>query len=173
MSNMGRNGNIMFDKIKAVAMDVDGVLTDGTFWWGQNGCEMKRFCFADRTGIPLAQQAGILIALVSGESSPDGMAIVDRYAKKLNIDIVYKGCHDKKDAIRQIAEDYNLKLSEICFMGDDVNDLPAMAVVGISVAPANARLSVIKKADFVTKQEGGHGAVRELLDLIIESNNKA
>jgi len=150
-------------------MDVDGVLTDGTFWWGQNDVELKRFCFADITGIPLAQEAGIILAIISGDSSASGMAIVDRYAKKLNIKTVYKGCHDKASALQEFAEKHKLELSEVCFIGDDVNDIAAMGIAGVSVAPADAHPSVLSKVKLITQHKGGHGAVRELLDMIIES----
>ncbi len=159
----------MFDTIKAVAMDVDGILTDGTFWWDQNGKELKRFCFADITGISLAQRTGLIFALISGESSLTGMAIVERFAKKLKIKNVYKGCKDKELAIREFAEQNGLELSEICFIGDDINDLPAMEIAGFSVAPPNAHFSVLKKVNFVTLHKGGEGALRELLDMIIKS----
>lgn len=155
-------------KIKAVAMDLDGVLTDGTFWWDQNENELKRFCFADVTGIPLAQKAGIILAIISGESSAAGKAIVGRYAKKLNIKTVYKGCHDKASALREFAQKNKLDLLEVCYMGDDINDLPAIAIAGFSVAPPNAHSTVLQKVDFVTQHFGGFGAVRELLDIIIE-----
>lgn len=161
--------NGMLDKIKAVAMDVDGVLTDGTFWWDQNGKELKRFCFADVTGIPLAQEAGLFLALISGESSASGIAIVERYAKKLKIRDVYKGCKDKALALKEFAQSNGLELSEVCFMGDDINDLPAMEIAGFSVAPPNAHLSVLKRVNFITQHKGGDGAVRELLDMIVEN----
>ncbi|OGC22515.1 phosphatase [candidate division WOR-1 bacterium RIFOXYB2_FULL_42_35] len=155
-------------RIKAVVMDVDGVLTDGTFFWDSGTLELKRFCFADRTGIPLAQKAGLIIALMSGESSEAGMAIVDRYAQKLNITAVYKGCRDKGKAIKEFAQKQQLKLAETCFMGDDINDIPAIKLAGFSAAPADANPAVLKTVDLVTKRTGGHGAVRELLDLILE-----
>lgn len=158
----------MLHKIKAVAMDVDGVLTDGTFWWDQNEVELKRFCFTDITGIPLAQKAGIILAIISGESSDSGKAIVERYAKKLNIKTVYKGCHDKGFALREFAEKNKLDLSEVCYIGDDINDLPAIEIAGFSVAPANAQPAVLKKVNLITQHHGGDGAVRELLDMIIE-----
>ena len=157
----------MLEKIKAVAMDVDGVLTDGTFWWGTNGEELKRFCFADVTGIPLAQKAGLVLALVSGESSPAGMRIVEQFAQKLKITEVYKGCKDKSVAVREFAKKYGLDLAELCFIGDDINDLPAMEIVGLSVAPSTAHSSVLSKVNMVTQHRGGHGAVRELLDLLV------
>ena len=149
-------------------MDVDGVLTDGGFWWGVNGEELKRFCFADVTGIPLARQAGIKLALISGESSPAGMALVQRFADKVKITDVYKGCHDKAAAIKDFAQKWELSLTEICFVGDDVPDLPAMEVVGVAVAPADAQAVAKAKAQFITVRNGGHGAVREVLDTILE-----
>lgn len=155
-------------QIKAVVMDVDGVLTDNTFWWDAGETELKRFSFADVTGIPLAQKAGIRLCLMSGESSEPGMAIVDRYAKKLKIQDVYKACRDKGKAITEFAKKSGIDLSEICFIGDDIGDLPAMKLVGLSVAPSNAQPVVLEIVDMVTKCEGGHGAVRELLDKILK-----
>jgi 3-deoxy-D-manno-octulosonate 8-phosphate phosphatase (KDO 8-P phosphatase) len=162
----------MLDKMKAVAMDLDSVLTDGTFWWDQNEIELKRFRFADITGIPLAQKAGIILAIISGESSDAGKAIVTRYAKKVNIKTVYKGCHGKASALREFAEKNKLDLSEVCFMGDDINDLPAIEISGFSVAPPNAHSAVLRRVNFVTKHRGGSGAVRELIDMIIELRTK-
>lgn len=159
----------MFESIKAVAMDVDGVLTDGTFWWGTGGEELKRFCFADVTGIPLAQQAGIALALVSGESSQAGAALVQRFADKVKIADIYVGCHDKAEAVRDFSQRHHLSLSEICFVGDDVQDLPAMAIVGLAVAPADAQPTARAKARFVTSRSGGRGAVREVLDAILDT----
>jgi 3-deoxy-D-manno-octulosonate 8-phosphate phosphatase (KDO 8-P phosphatase) len=149
--------------IKAIALDVDGVLTDGGFWWGPNGEEWKRFSFADVMGISLATKAGLVVALVSGEDSP----LVDRYAAKMNIGEVEKNCKNKAQAVRSLAERRGLSLSEICFMGDDVNDLTAMDVAGLAAAPANARPEVLQKAGFVTTGNGGNGAVRELVDAIL------
>ena len=148
-------------------MDVDGVLTDGTFLWGVNGEELKRFSFADVTGIALARADGVVVALISGESSPDGMALVQRYADKLGIVDVYRGCHDKAAALRDFAAAHHIELDQICFIGDDVIDLPAMAVAGLSAAPADAHASVLAKADYVSRTAGGKGAVREVLDLVV------
>ncbi len=157
--------------IRAVAMDVDGVLTDGMYWWGSNGEELKRFCFADSTGITRAMKAGIRIALISGESSEAGMALLQRYADKLKIADVYKGCHDKAAALRDFAQRNGLELQEICFMGDDFIDAPAMAIAGLAAAPADAQALARKHAQLVTERPGGQGAVRELLDLILEHHD--
>jgi len=162
----------MLEHIKAVAMDVDGVLTDGTFWWGPDGNELKRFCFADGTGITLAMQAGLLMALISGESSESGMTLVQRYADKLKIKNVYKGCHDKARAVQDFAIKNGLDLSAVCFIGDDIIDLTAMSIAGFSAAPSNAHPSVLKQAKLVTSRTGGQGAVREVLDLILKHKHK-
>ncbi len=158
------------DAIRAVALDVDGVLTDGAFWWGAHGEEFKRFCFADATGIRMAIRAGFQIALISGESSTDGMALVQRYADKVGITDVYKGCHDKESAIRNFAEKHRLQLSEICFVGDDTIDVPAMTAVGVAVSPADAQMAAKSAAHWVTDKNGGNGAVREVLDAILKTN---
>ena len=150
-------------EIKAVALDVDGVLTDGTFWWGVDGSELKRFSFRDVMGISRAMRNGLVFALISGEQN----ALVDRYATKMKITNVFQGCGDKEAALRSFAEARHLSLANICFMGDDVNDLAAMKVVGFSAAPAQiAHETVVAAASYVTKCPGGRGAVRELLDYL-------
>src|SRR3977135_1704813 len=98
--------------LKAIVLDVDGVLTDGGVWWGPNGEEGKRFCFADIMGVSLALKAGALITLISGEDSP----LVDRFAAKMHLTDIAKGCKDKAAALRAFAERHRLMLSEICFM---------------------------------------------------------
>jgi 3-deoxy-D-manno-octulosonate 8-phosphate phosphatase (KDO 8-P phosphatase) len=150
-------------EIKAIAMDVDGVLTDGGVWWGPNGEEWKRFHFADIMGLSLARKSGMVIALLSGEDSP----LVDRLAEKLGITDVYKGCKDKASALRAFSERHGLRLQEICFVGDDVNDLPALAIVGLSACPADARPSVRENCQVVTNLAGGNGAVREVVDMLL------
>jgi 3-deoxy-D-manno-octulosonate 8-phosphate phosphatase (KDO 8-P phosphatase) len=149
--------------LRAIALDVDGVLTDGGVWWGPDGAEWKRFSFDDIMGVSLARQAGLTVTLISGEDSP----LVDRFAAKLELNDITKGCKDKASALRAFAERHGLALQEICFMGDDVNDLAAMELAGLSAAPANARAAALRKADLVTRANGGNGAVRELVDLIL------
>ncbi|MCU1232558.1 MAG: 3-deoxy-D-manno-octulosonate 8-phosphate phosphatase, YrbI family [Candidatus Solibacter sp.] len=153
--------------IKAIALDVDGVLTDGGIWWGPNGEEWKRFCFADIMGVSLARKAGLLVTLISGEDSP----LVDRYAVKMNLPDITKGCKDKASALRAYAERNQLQLAEIAFMGDDVNDLAAMELAGLTAAPADARPAVRKAVAMVTEARGGNGAVRELVDHILSNRS--
>jgi 3-deoxy-D-manno-octulosonate 8-phosphate phosphatase (KDO 8-P phosphatase) len=156
-------------KIKAIAMDVDGVLTDGGVWWGPNGEEWKRFHFADIMGLSLARKSGMAIALISGENSP----LVDRLASKLSIGDVHKECKDKASALHTFAERHGLRLQDICFIGDDVNDLPALNIVGLSACPADARPAVREKCQVVTKLTGGNGAVREVVDMLLASAKMA
>ncbi|MGA2275284.1 MAG: HAD hydrolase family protein [Bryobacteraceae bacterium] len=149
--------------LKAMALDVDGVLTDGGVWWSPEGGEWKRFSFADLMGVSLARKAGLIVTLISGEDSP----LVDSFAVKMNLADVAKGCKDKAAALRAFAERHGLGLEEICFMGDDVNDLAAMKLAGLAAAPADARPVARSCADVVTRASGGNGAVRELVDMIL------
>jgi 3-deoxy-D-manno-octulosonate 8-phosphate phosphatase (KDO 8-P phosphatase) len=149
--------------LKAIALDVDGVLTDGGVWWGPNGEEWKRFCFADIMGVSMAMKSGLIVALISGEDSP----LVDRFAVKMGITDIEKNCKDKARALRSFAARRGLALGEVTFMGDDVNDLEAMGISGLAAAPANAVPGVLKKAAFVAAKRGGNGAVRELVEAIL------
>jgi 3-deoxy-D-manno-octulosonate 8-phosphate phosphatase (KDO 8-P phosphatase) len=153
--------------IKAVALDVDGVLTEGGFWWGPGGEEFKRFSFKDVMGISLGRKAGVIFALISGEENP----LVDRFARKMGITDVYTGCKDKAYALRSFAEARNIPLAEVCFMGDDVNDIPALEIAGLAAAPADATDKVKEKASIVTRHTGGNGAVRELIDDILSARD--
>lgn len=154
--------------IKAVVLDVDGVLTDGGFWWGPNGEEFKHFSFTDVMGISLGRKAGLKFALISGESSP----LIDRFADKMEITDIYKGCKDKAAALRSFSQKHGLDMSQVCFMGDDVNDIAALELAGLSAAPANAHESVKQRATLITKHSGGQGAVRELLDLLLKRRDQ-
>ena len=153
------------NKIKAVALDVDGVLTDGTFVWGANGEEYKKFCFLDIMGISIGVKSGLIFALISGEDNP----LIDRYATKMGIIDTYKGCKDKASALKNFAQKYNLPLQQVCFMGDDINDASAMELAGLAAAPSTAHEDAKVKANLVTKCPGGNGAVRELIDFILSS----
>jgi 3-deoxy-D-manno-octulosonate 8-phosphate phosphatase (KDO 8-P phosphatase) len=153
--------------IDAIVMDVDGVLTDGTFWWGPNGEEWKRFSFADVMGISLGRKAGLVFGLISGEASP----LVDRFADKLGIEEVHKNCKDKAAALRLFSERQTVPVDRICFVGDDVNDLPAIAIAGMSAAPANAHPAVLAAVSVSLARRGGDGAVRELVDLVLASRS--
>jgi len=141
-------------------MDVDGVLTDGTVWLSEGGHESKRVSFADIMGVSLGRRAGLIFALISGEGGP----ALDRIAGKFGIDEVYPGCKDKAAALDDFACRHGFSPEQICFIGDDVNDLAAFELCGLAIAPADAHPRARAKAALVTKNAGGDGAVREAID---------
>jgi 3-deoxy-D-manno-octulosonate 8-phosphate phosphatase (KDO 8-P phosphatase) len=150
----------------AIAFDVDGVLTDGTFVWSPSGEESKRFSFTDIMGISLLRRLGLKMALVSGEPSP----LVDRYAEKMNIPFVVKGTRDKAAALREFTAKFEVPLERACFFGDDINDLSAMEIAGVCACPSNAAVEVlayIEEHGYVSPLPGGNGAVRSFADAII------
>ena len=158
--------------LQAIAFDVDGVLTDGTLTWNaaDPASEIKTFSFADIMGISLARRLGLGLALISGEPSP----LVDRYAEKLRIKHVTKGCRDKATALREFSYTTGIELQNICFFGDDVNDLFAMEIAGLCACPANAAQDVLDHVSahgFISTQPGGGGAVREFVDAILRARN--
>jgi 3-deoxy-D-manno-octulosonate 8-phosphate phosphatase (KDO 8-P phosphatase) len=155
--------------IDALVMDVDGVLTDGTFSWSTSGEESKRFSFEDIMGLSRARRAGLKLGLISGEDS----ALVDRFAEKTGIANVAKGCKEKGEALREFSRSTGIPLQRIAFVGDDVNDLPALSIAGLAVAPANAQAAVKSAAMLVLARSGGHGAVRELVEMILTAREPA
>jgi len=146
--------------IKAVAMDVDGVLTDGTVSLDETGHESKRISFTDVMGISMGRRAGLFFALVSGEGGP----VLDAIAAKVGVSEVYPGCKDKAAAVRDFATRHELELAEVCFIGDDVNDVSALEICGMAVVPAGAHQAARARASLETARPGGGGAVREVID---------
>ncbi len=162
-SSGGVEQQALVGRIRAVALDVDGTLTDGAIYWAESGEEIKRFHFLDIMGIARAQRlCGIKFALISGEESP----LVQRFAAKLSIETVYTGCKAKADALVDAARHMGLEPAQFAFMGDDVNDLPALRLAGFKAAPMTAHPSVLREAEFVSDRPAGSGAVRSLIDYI-------
>lgn len=154
--------------IKAILMDVDGVLTDGKIIYDSMGNEIKQFNVQDGLGISLALKSDIKIFFVTSRTSP----IVKRRAEELRITGFFQGVDNKADIVKEISVDYQVKSDEMVFVGDDLVDIPAMEVVGFPVAVGNAREEVKKKASFITYSSGGNGAVREIIELILKNQNK-
>jgi 3-deoxy-D-manno-octulosonate 8-phosphate phosphatase (KDO 8-P phosphatase) len=149
-------------------MDVDGVLTDGSFIWSTSGEESKRFSFEDVMGLSRARQAGLTLGLISGEDS----ILVDRFAAKLGIRHVAKGCKEKDVALGEFSESTNIPLTRMAFIGDDVNDLAALRIAGLSAAPANAQPSVKAVVAVLLDRAGGNGAVRQLIEMILAAKER-
>ena len=149
--------------IKLLILDVDGTLTDGGLYFSVDGQAMKRFDVQDGLGLVRLQEAGVEVALVSADTS----AIVPARAEKLGIRAVFTGCGDKADVVRRLLEERDLSPAEALYRGDDVPDVAAMAEVGHPATPASAMAEVREAVDYVTTKSGGHGAVREVCDLIL------
>lgn len=156
-------------KIKMLVMDVDGTLTDGRVFYSKNGEELKAFSIIDGMGIEIFQNYGYLTAIITSETSQ----IVTARAMKLKINNVLLGSKDKRKDLIDLANELNLSLEEIAFMGDDIIDIPALKIAGFSACPANAVKYVRDNVDYICSRSGGNGAVRELIDLILEMQGKS
>ena len=155
-------------QIKLLALDVDGVLTDGTINIGNNGEIFKGFNAKDGLGISCALRSGLNIAIITGRKSE----IIHKRAEELGISLLCEGVKDKYSELRRLAEELQLTQDEIAYMGDDLNDLPAFKAAGISFAPQDAVTEVITMANIVTTKCGGRGAVREAVENILKAQNK-
>lgn len=156
-------------RIKLVLTDCDGVLTDGGVYYGEQGEVMKRFSIRDGMGTELLRkQAGIDTGIVTGERSPS----VQKRADKLGITECHLYCKDKDATLRGIFERLNLEPEQVAFIGDDVNDLPAFALAGLTACPADAVDAVKAVVDIVLTKPGGHGAFREFAELILKAHSR-
>jgi 3-deoxy-D-manno-octulosonate 8-phosphate phosphatase (KDO 8-P phosphatase) len=149
-------------------MDVDGTLTDGAVVLDSNGLESKRFHVSDGLGIRLAQEAGIEIVVVSGRNS----AAVTKRMRELRVKRVFQGVSNKAEIIATLKADLEIVDNQIAFIGDDINDLPAFAQVGVRIAVGDGSPILRDRADFVTRRPGGYGAVREAIEEILRRQDK-
>lgn len=156
------------EKIKLIILDVDGTMTDGSMYYTAEGDTMKKFNVKDGMGIVLLKKAGFKIAIMTSEDSP----IAASRAKKLSVDATVLGCKNKTDAVKLLADDMELHLEEVAFMGDDVNDYHAMQTVGFSACPSDSTDAVKSIADLVCQSKGGHGAVREFAEIMLRTHEK-
>lgn len=150
-------------KIKLIVFDVDGVLTDGKLYIGSDREEYKAFHTQDGMGISLAHYADIKTAIITGRTSNS----VLKRAEELKINYVHQGIHEKLEVMEQIMKDLDITLEEVCYIGDDINDLPILQVVGFSAAPSNAVPIVKQHVQYISTESGGNGAVREIIDHIL------
>lgn len=155
-------------KIKIVLTDVDGVLTDGGMFYTKDGEFMKKFNTRDSMGMELLLNHGINTALITRENSE----IVKKRVKKIKIVDLYSGITDKKSIIPKLLKKYNVKLDEIAYIGDDVNDIEIMRSIGFVATPLDGNFQVKKISHYICKTKGGEGAFREIADLIINSKKQ-
>ena len=151
------------EKIQLLICDVDGVMSDGLIYMGNNGEELKAFNVRDGYGIRCLLTSGIEVAIITGRQSK----LLEGRAKTLGITYLYQGQHNKLLAYQQLLDTLNLKPEQTAYIGDDLIDLPVMEKVGLSVAVADAHPLLTPRAHYVTRIAGGRGAVRELCDLIL------
>lgn len=155
-------------RIKMFITDVDGVLTDGGMYYSAKGEEMKRFSTIDGMGLERLKGIGVKIAIITKENS----SIAGARAKKLKIDDIFLGVDDKLPVVKKLIEKYDIKMEEVCYIGDDINDIEVLKNVGFPAAVSNAVPEVKAIAGYITNKGGGHGGVREITDFIygIKSN---
>jgi 3-deoxy-D-manno-octulosonate 8-phosphate phosphatase (KDO 8-P phosphatase) len=151
-------------KIRYLVLDSDGVLTDSRITYTDDGKEIKAFNVKDGHGIKLAMRAGIGVAVITGRYSP----ALEHRARDLQIEHLIQGAKDKKKALLDFAGQVGAEPSEMAYMGDDVVDLPAMALCAMSFAPSDAVGMVKDRADVVTSLPGGRGAVREAVEILLK-----
>ena len=151
--------------IKLFATDVDGVLTDGGMYYAESGDEWKKFNTRDGMGIKLLQRAGVITAIVTQERTK----LVARRAEKLTIPELHQGVMDKLSLVRDMSARYGLTLSQVAYIGDDINDLETLKAVGFSATPADGMPQVAAAVDYICRKKGGEGAVREIIDMILDA----
>jgi 3-deoxy-D-manno-octulosonate 8-phosphate phosphatase (KDO 8-P phosphatase) len=149
--------------IKMILMDVDGVLTQGGIIMGNHGEALKIFNIQDGLGITLARLAEIKVGIITGRESE----LVSRRARELKFDVIMQGFYHKLPAYLEVKQSYGLNDDEICYIGDDLLDIDILERVGLAICPANARPEIKNIVDFVTRENGGEGAVRKVIDTIL------
>jgi len=151
-------------RIKALVLDVDGTMTDGGMYYGPAGEALKKFNTRDAHGLQLLRENGIRIGVISTEKSP----AVEARMKKLNIDEYHPGVRNKLPLLLELARRWNIALGDMAYIGDDLGDLECLNPVGVAFCPADSVPEILEHVHYVCKGRGGHGAVREVCDLILK-----
>ena len=157
-----------WSKVALLALDVDGVLTDGHLLIDGSGGVVKRFFVRDGSGIVRVRRLGIKVCWITGRSD----AATQQRAKELGIDQLIEGCHDKAQALQRLCFQYECTSDQVAYVGDDLRDLPALKESGIACVPANAHAVVKEVADYVCDAQGGYGAVREVCDHLLNAREE-
>ncbi len=152
-------------RVKLLVLDVDGVMTDGRIIYGNYGDEIKNFDVNDGLGVYLLKKTGIKCVVLTAKAS----RVVTRRARDLRIDKVYHNFHYKIEALKMIRKKFKIEDEAVCFVGDDVIDIPVLRRVGLAICPPNAMEEVKQVSHMVTSKKGGRGAVREVCELIMKA----
>jgi len=156
------------EEIRMILLDVDGVFTDGKLYLGNGGEELRAFYVRDGLAIRMGQAAGLTFGIVSGRDSE----LVERRARELEIEQIHQGIHAKGECLDRIAAESGLNAAQICFVGDDLIDVPALRRAGLAVCPSDGCEETRKFAHYICKNKGGHGAIREVVDLILHASGR-
>jgi len=159
----------VLQQIRLFATDLDGVLTDGGMYYAESGDEWKKFNTRDGMGIKLLQRAGLITAIVTQERTK----LVARRAEKLAIPELHQGVMDKLLRVREMVARHGLTLSQVAYIGDDINDLETLKAVGFSATPADGMPQVAAVVDYICQKKGGEGAVREIIEMILEAQGQS
>lgn len=165
--DLAKNAIPDLSKIQMFLTDSDGCLTDGGMYYTENGDEIKKFSAIDGKGLSMLREVGIITGIVTGETRK----LVERRAEKLHLDVLKMGITDKLPIVKAIAHEYQIPLENICYVGDDLPDIPVIQAVGFGCSVANGMPSVKSAAQYVTQTTGGQGAIREVIDLILKAKN--
>ena len=152
-------------RVRLLLLDVDGVLTDGRVFIEGDGREAKAFSIRDGSGIIWAQRSGLEVALLSGRKSE----ATTRRASELGIKTVLQHGQEKREPFQTLLTERGLTGADVAYMGDDLLDLPVLSRSGLSAAPCDAAPEVLSRVDWVSSRAGGHGAVRELIELLLKA----
>ncbi len=155
-------------KLSLMGFDVDGVLTDGTLYFTSQGDEMKAFSSLDGHGLKMLQKAGVEVVIISGRRS----RALDLRAQNLGITELHMGVEDKREKMSALVARRGIAMDAAGYMGDDVVDLPILRACGFSASVADGHPEVLSRVDYVAQRGGGHGAVREVCDLIIRARGQ-
>ncbi len=156
------------EKVKLLVMDIDGTLTDGAMYYSADGEELKRFSTRDGMGVTLLHKSNIKTAILTSENSQ----IALKRGEKLKINKIILNSKDKTNALRQLSKEFSVNLDEIAYIGDDVNDLHAIQMAGVSACPSDSVEAIKNVADYISMYKGGNGAVREFCEMILKAQNK-
>lgn len=158
----------MEEKIKYLVIDVDGTMTDGGIYYDEKGNETKKFCTKDAAGFFAANKVGIKIIVLTGRAC----AATVRRMTELKVEYLYQNVKNKEDFLRKFMNENGICKSEIAYIGDDLNDLPPMSLVGFVGCPADSCYEIINRADYVSLIDGGYGAVRDIIEYLLKKRGE-
>ena len=153
-------------KYKLFVLDVDGTLTDGGIYYDENGNEQKKFCTRDAAGFFAVHMAGAKLMVLTGRKC----VATERRMQEMNVDFLYQNVKDKSAFLKDFMKEQNIKKHEVVFIGDDLNDIPAMNLCGFVGCPKDSCFEVVQRADYVSNVCGGYGAVRDVIEHIFRKD---